>query len=419
MSVLIKNTGVLSCEEVIKDTNLFIKDGVISYIGSSADFKADTVIDGRNKVVMPGLVNAHTHVAMTLFRSYADGLPLEEWLFNKIFPVEDRLTDEDIYWGSMLGILEMIASGATAFNEMYAGTEAIARAVEETGVRAVISRGLLYSGTENTKTEKRLLECMEFYKGYNGTAGGRIRAAFGMHSVYTCSPEYLRDCALSAAELNAPAHIHLSETGTEQENCIKTYGKTPAMVMDEAGVFDLPCVAAHCVHLTDEDMKILSSRGVYAAFNPSSNLKLKSGIAPVSKMMDAGVKMCLGTDGASSNNNLNMMEEMHIGALLSGVSARDMFFMATKAGANALGFENTGDVKEGMRADILIIDTDKPHFHPEHDIRANMVYSAQGGDVSTVLVDGKVLYHKGEYKTADYERIKFNVEKCRKRLFEV
>ncbi len=419
MSILIRNTTVLSCDDIRKDVNIYISDGVIKYIGSKCDFEAGEVIDGTNKAVIPGLVNAHTHVPMTLFRSYAEGLPLEQWLFEKIFPAEDRLSDEDIYWGAMLGILEMIASGCTSFNEMYAGTKEIAKAVSETGVRAVISRGLLYDGKENTKTEQRLTENIEFYKEYNNAADGRIKVGFGMHSVYTCSPEYLRACANTAAELGAVAHIHLSETATEQNNCIKTYGKTPAEQMRDAGVFDLPCVAAHCVHLTEGDMEILAGNGVFAAYNPSSNLKLKSGIAPVMKMREKGVRVCLGTDGASSNNNLNMMEELHLGALLSGMSADDAFKMATCEGAAALGFDNTGDIKEGMCADMVLIDIDKPHFYPMHDLRSNIIFSAGGADVWATIADGRLLYKDGEFKTADFERIKFNIEKCKERLFDV
>lgn len=414
MKTLIKNAKVLIGDS-LKEINILVEGEVIKYLGDEEPF-VDTVIDGTHKVALPGLVNAHTHSPMTLLRSYADGLPLEKWLFEKIFPIEDKMVYEDIYWGSMLGILEMIASGTTAFNDMYGFVEAIFEAVSDTGIRANLCRGLLSDKTKDFESDERLKANIEDFKKYNGALGGLVTVGFGIHSVYTCTPEYLRACAYEAKRLGSMAHIHLSETETENKNCIQKYGKTPTEQMHDAGVFDLPCVAAHCVHLSNTDMKILAAKGVSAAFNPTSNLKLRSGIAKIQDMIDAGINVAIGTDGASSNNNLNMMEELHIGGILSGVKSETAFNMGTKNGVTALGYKNIGEIKEGFKADIILLDVDKPHFYPVHDMRANIIYSASGADVCSVMVNGKLLYHKRQFLTADFERIKYNAEKCKNRL---
>lgn len=416
MSILIKNADILSSGSLTENTNIFIEGSRISYIGDRNDFEADTVINGRHRVVMPGLINAHTHSSMTLFRSYADGLPLEQWLYTKIFPAEDKLAGEDVYNASALAILEMLSTGTTAFCDMYFFIEDIAKAVEQTGIRAKICRGLTNSSKSGFESDERIKENIDFFNKHHNTCGGRITVGFGMHSVYTCTPEYLKYCAGAVKELGAMSHVHLSETETENKNCIAAYGKTPAEIMLEAGVFDTPCIAAHCVHLSEEEMDILKSKGVTVAFNPTSNLKLKSGTADIDKMAQKGLNIALGTDGASSNNNLNMFEEMHIGALVSGLGSEQLLSMATVNGARALGIEDLGKIEQGATADMILVDTDKPHFYPDHDIAANMIYSAQGADVETTIVDGKILYDKGEYKTADFEKIKYNVTKSMERL---
>lgn len=417
MSILIKNATVLSCNTLAKNVNIFIEEDCINYIGEKDDFKADTVLNGNNRVVMPGLVNSHTHSSMTLLRNYADGLPLEEWLFTKIFPVEDKMSPTDAYHGTELAILEMLASGTTTFNDMYTWQfmDNIAKAVSESGIRANLTVGLLSGNTNGFETDERLNKNIELYKKFHGSEKGHIRIGFGLHSVYTCTPEYLKYCGEAAHSLGAMCHIHLSETLTENEGCMAKYQKTPTVLMNEAGVLDGPCVAAHCVHLNDNDREILAEKGVSIALCPSSNLKLKSGIANIPAM--GSLNLTVGTDGASSNNNLNMFEEMHLAALLSAFPAERVLSAATINGAAALDFENIGEVREGFKADLIIVDTDKPHHVPMHDLRAAMVYSAQGSDVETTIVDGKILYHKGEFKTADYERIKYDVQKSKNRLF--
>ena len=417
MSILIKNVRIITSGTDAYSANIFIDNDKITYIGDKADFEADDVINGNGRVVMPGLVNCHTHSSMTLFRSYAEGLSLEDWLFTKIFPAEDRLCGEDVKNGTLLAALEMIASGTTCFNDMYFFLDDIAEAVAQTGIRAHISRGLSNNNRIEYKNEEKYLDNLRFFKDFNGAADGRITAGFSLHAVYTCSPEYLKYVSDGVKEVGGTMHVHLSETETENKNCISSYGVTPAALMERAGVFDIsPCVAAHCVHLSDSDMEILMRHGVYAAMNPSSNLKLRSGIPDIKRLKDAGIGITIGTDGASSNNNLNMFEEMHIAALLSGLSPDDIITAATKTGAEALGLSNIGEVKEGFRADLILIDTDKPHFHPIHDLRADMVYSTQGSDVETVIINGKIVYKNREFLTADFEKIKFDAEKSKNRL---
>jgi len=415
MAIIFKNVDVLTWDKYLKNTNVSVTGNKISKIGDVQQSENDEIIDGKGKILMPGLCNTHTHTSMTIFRSYADGMNLEDWLYTKIFPAEDRLCGEDVYSGTALAMLEMISTGTTSFQDMYFFTEDIAAAVSDTGMRGKICRGLVNGDTEGFENDERLYGNIDFYKKYHGSSDGRITVGFGMHSVYTCSPQYLSYCAQAVKELGATSHVHLSETQVENGNCIKNYGKTPTVLMNDAGVFDTPCTAAHCVHLNDEDISILKEKNVYVANNPSSNLKLRSGIADMEKLINNGINVSFGTDGASSNNNLNMFEEMHIGALLSGLSSQQALKMATVNGAEAIGI-NAGDIKEGALADLILINCDKPHFYPVHDMRANMVYSAQGSDVECTMVDGKILYYKGEFKTADFEKIKYEAEKSKGRV---
>lgn len=415
MAIIFKNIDILTWDQHTVNVDVSVEGNIITSIGKAEPKDGDTVIDGRKKVLCPGFVNAHTHAAMTLFRSYADGMQLEEWLYKKIFPAEDRLCGEDVYSGTALAMLEMMQGGCTAFHDMYFFTEDIARAVKDTGMRGKICRGLVNGDTSGFENDERINGNIDFYNKYNGSCEGRITVGFGMHSVYTCSPQYLAYCADAVKELGATSHIHLSETVTERENCITSYKKSPTKLMCDAGVFQSPCTAAHCVHMDDEDIAILKENNVSVAYNPSSNLKLKSGIAPIEKFLNNGINVALGTDGASSNNNLNMMEELHVGALLSGVDSKAAFKMATLSGAKALGIGG-GDIKAGELADLVVIDTDKPHFYPMHDLRANIVYSAGSEDVYLTMVDGKIVYQNGEFKTADFEKIKYEAEKSKGRV---
>lgn len=431
MGILIKNITVLSMGEnknPIENTNIYIVDDKIQHIGHlKGDIKVERVIDGKGKVALPGLINAHTHISMSLLRNYADDVPLHEWLTEKIWPVEAKLTSEDVYWGSMLSIVEMIQSGVTCFSDMYFFMDEVAKATEESGIRGVLSRGLIEEDGENSRkinTEK-LEDTRDLYNNWHGKADGRIKVMVSPHAPYTCSPDYLKRIMNLADKLGAGIHIHLSETRKEVEDSFNQFNKSPIEHVNDLGLFQYPTLAAHCVHISDKDIEILSKNNVAVVNNPGSNLKLASGFAPVQKMLDKGVCVALGTDGSSSNNNLNMFEEINLAALINkavdeeavSVPAIKAIEMATINGGKALNWEEEiGSIEVGKKADLILIDMDKPHLYPKHNVVSAVAYSCQASDVETVIVDGKIVMEGYEIKTIDVEKIMYNAEKSAKDL---
>lgn len=431
--ILIKNCIVVPMVNSLEDGEDLYYLGEIAIEGNKLktvgplgsvepSWQADIVIDGTNMVALPGFVNAHTHAAMTLLRSYADDLPLMQWLQEKIWPAEAKLTDEDIYWGTKLSILEMLLSGTTTFADMYFFMPQVAKAVEESGIRACLSRGMIGIGES---AQLAINESIEFIEQWHGRAGGRITTMLGPHAPYTCPPVYLEQVMKMAEKYKVGIHIHVAETLSELEGIKKQFGKTPVKHLSDLGLFNYPTLAAHCVHVNDDDIAILREKNVSVAHNPESNMKLASGIAPVPAMLKAGVNVALGTDGASSNNNLDMLEEMRAAALLHKVNALDptvvsayqALEMATKNGARALGLgEKVGMLKAGMLADVVLFNFAKPHLYPRHDLIAHLVYSAHGSDVDTVIVDGKILVRAGKPLDLDVEEIYAEVEKRANRL---
>ena len=433
MNILIEGIDILTADpavEFIRDADIGIADGRIAFIAPAGhtpgDFRQERRISGRHRLAMPGFVNAHTHCAMTLMRNAADDLPLHEWLFNKIFPMEDRLTDEDVYWGTSLGAAEMIKSGTTAMADMYLHMDSTAKAISETGIRANLSRSPLeFHSDGELKAIDVFGDCEEYYRKWNGSSNGRIKVYIEVHSTYLFDTVSLRRASDLAKRLDTGIHIHLLETAKERKDSFEQYGKSPVEICAETGIFDVPVIGAHLVHVSDEDIGLLKKYDVNAAHNPTSNLKLGSGISPVPEMLKAGVNVALGTDGAASNNNLNMFEEMHLAALMHKgigqdpelVSARQAFRMATANGARAIGFgEETGVIRAGMKADMILLDMDKPHLVPMNDPFSAVVYSAQGSDVDTVIVDGEILMEQRELKTIDEERVKYEATEISKRL---
>ncbi|HEX3011347.1 MAG TPA: amidohydrolase [Syntrophomonadaceae bacterium] len=427
MDLLLDNITIIPMTTrglVIEKGFIIIRDNLIYQMGSgtSPSGQYDKVIDGTNKVAIPGFINTHTHAAMTLLRGYADDLPLMEWLQTKIWPLEDRLTGDDIYWGTLLANVEMIKSGTTAFADMYFHMDQTARAVEKSGLRGILSRGMIGVGPEN---QLAIDQSRALFAEWNGAANGRIKFMLGPHAPYTCPPDYLKQVIDLADELGAGIHIHLAETRGEAEDIKKQYGKTPIELMDEVGLFKHQVLAAHCVHLTDNDIEILASRGVGVAHNPESNMKLASGIAPVPEMLQAGITVALGTDGASSNNNLDMLQEMRTCALLHKVNSFDptvipaeqALEMATLNGARVLGLEQeTGKLEAGMKADIVLLSLSEAHMIPRYDILANIVYSGQASDVQTVIVDGKIVMEDRVIKTLDEQEVLKQCKSIAKRL---
>ncbi len=384
--------------------------------------EVDRLIEGDDLILLPGLINTHGHAAMTLFRGYADDLPLMRWLEDKIWPAENQLTGDHIYWGTMLAITEMLKGGTTTFTDMYFFMERVAEAVAASKMRVMLSRGLAEG--ENAG-DKLLQEAEELIDNWQGQENGRINTSLGPHAPYTCSPKFLEKIMNIAARTGRPMQIHLAETAGEVEKHRREYGNSPIMHMDNIGLFEFKVIAAHCVHLSDEDISILARRGVGVAHNPGSNLKLGSGIAPVTALLEAGVKVALGTDGAGSNNNLDMFEEISLAALLpkgihqdpTVVPAKEALKMATSAGAEVLGLSDLGKLKEGYRADLIALAGSAPHLNPLYNPLGHLVYAAAAADVSLVMVDGQILVDKGELTGLDEERIIYEASKLAYRLF--
>lgn len=420
--ILIKGCTIVPISGPVIEEGVIAVDGDrLYYVGLAkalpAGWQADTVIEAVDKVALPGLVNAHTHAAMALLRSYADDLPLKEWLEKKIWPREARLTREDIYWGTKLALLEMIRTGTTTFADMYFHMDAVAEAVVEAGLRGCLSQGLI--GLQDGDGG-RLTTGVSLVKEWQGAGDGRITPMLGPHAPYTCPPEYLIKVADTAAGLGVGLHIHLAETKGEVADIQSRYGATPIALANRLGLFELPVLAAHCVHLTTEDISILAEKKVGVAHCPESNLKLASGVAPVKAMLSAGVNVAIGTDGAASNNNLDMVGEMRTCALLAkgisgdptAVPAHQALVMATINGARALGLEKEiGTLEAGKKADLILVNKRLPHMMPSHNVEADIVYAASGNDVDTVIVNGKILMSRGEVKTLDVEEIYTEVKK--------
>ncbi|MDF2987946.1 MAG: amidohydrolase [Eubacterium sp.] len=428
--LLIKNVDIIT----MNDGNMIIENGFIGVADKKICFVSDKLpddvsfkkeIDGNGKIAMPGFVNAHSHSAMTLMRNYADDIALEAWLFDNIFPIEAKLTDKDVYWGTMLGIAEMLKSGVTAFADMYMFMDEVARAVTETGIKANLCKSPVqfFEGGELKRLD-RSQGTVDYYNQYHNSADGRIKVFVEIHSTYMFNEKTLTNAAALAKQLNTGIHIHLLETATEVQSSKRDYGMTSIEICKKTGVLDVPVLAAHCVHLTDSDLEIMKEMNCSISHNPTSNLKLGSGIARVPEMLKLGINVCLGTDGASSNNNLNMFEEMNLAALIHKGVAMDpqlmkadtILKMGTSNGASAIGFTDTGKIAEGLKADIILIDTDKPHFYPKNNPLSTLVYSAQASDVDTVIVDGRILMQNREFTAIDEEKIKYEVHALSKRL---
>lgn len=426
MRILLKDSTLLPTPDGSEEgVSIVIEGERISRISPSASDEAagasfDRVIDCRGKLVMPGLVNAHTHLAMVLFRGYADDLPLEQWLKGAIWPAEKYLRKEEIYWASLLGISELLRCGVTAFADMYFHTEEVARAALQSGIRASIAQGMI--APDKVKGERELEEGMRLFEGWHGAAGGRIRVTLGPHAPYTCGEDLWRRAVELAEHHHIRIHTHLAETRAEVAKSLERYGQSPVEYLEGLGAFAAPVLAAHCVHLSDRDIDILAEHGVRVVHNPTSNMKLGSGIAPVNRLLDRGVNVALGTDGAASNNDLDMWEELCLAALLAKVGgdptalpARAALKLATINGAQALGWEDSGEVKEGMLADLIIINLDRPHLIPQFNLVSNLVYSANSRDVETVIINGAIVMEDGQIKSFDEEEVKVKMKEIGKR----
>ncbi|NJE76666.1 amidohydrolase family protein [Thermococcus sp. ES12] len=423
MSILIKNGHVIYGEnfEVVK-ADVLIEGNRVVKVAKEINEAADTVIDAKGKVVSPGFINLHTHSPMGLFRGLADDLPLMDWLQNHIWPREAKLTREYTKVGAYLGALEMIKTGTTAFLDMYFFMDAVAEVVEESGLRGYLSYGMIDLGDpEKTGKEiKEALHTMEFIEKLNSE---RVHFVFGPHAPYTCSIALLKEVRKLANEHGKLITIHVSETMAEIGQITERYGKSPVVLLDEVGFLGNDVIIAHGVWLDSRDIQILARNGVTVAHNPASNMKLASGVMPLQRLLNAGVNVGLGTDGSASNNNLDMLDEMKLAALLHKVhnldptvaDSKTVFRMATLNGAKALRLK-AGVIKEGYLADIVIVDFNRPHLRPINNVISHLVYSASGSDVETTIVDGKILMLDREVLTLDEEKIIDEAEKTIEKL---
>ena len=432
MGILIKNVLAIlpengrvseSEKDIVKETGIYIEGQRITGIGTApAGFKADKTIDGRRKLAIPGLINCHTHSYMSFMRNIADDLSFMDWLFGRVDPIEQKMTDNDAYWGARLAIIEMMKSGTTCFNDMQMNIHQTTRAVKESGMRAMICRGLVGSGNDEAGS-MRLRQAFEEKEAFADC--DRLTFMFGPHAPYTCDDAFMRIVSQKAKENNMGIHVHLSESESEISQIREKYGCTPIEMAEKNGLFDVNCIAAHCVQVTDDDIEIIRKKNVSVVTNPASNMKLGNGFAPVKKMLDAGVNVCLGTDGAASNNSLNMFHEMSLLALIHKglnrdpqcISAAEVFRIATINGAKALGLENEiGSIEVGKKADIAILDLDNPSLIPENNLIAGLSYSANGSEVDTVIIDGKVTMEGRKLLTMDENETYAKVNEIIKRI---
>lgn len=428
MNILIKGAQAIVPQDdndVVINADIYIEGDRITGINKRPDgFKEDKVIDGTDRLVIPGLVNCHTHSYMAFMRNAADDLSFMDWLFGRIDPIEQKMSNEDTYWGALLAIIEMVKSGTTCFNDMQMNPFQTTKAVKESGMRAVISRGLVGNGNDEGG-RRRINETyaeMDFCKDCD-----RITFMMGPHAPYTCDEEYFKIVASEAKKAGVGVHIHLSESESEIEGVREKYDCTPIEMAERNGLFDGLCVAAHCVRIDEKDMDILKAHNVSVVTNPASNMKLGNGFAPVKEMMDKGINVCLGTDGAASNNSLNLFHELGLLTLIHKgthktpqcISAKEAFKIATINGAKALGLDKEiGTIEVGKKADLAIIDLENPSLMPANDMIAALSYSANGSEVDTVIIDGCVVMEGKKMLTVDEKTVYAKVNEIAGRLIK-
>jgi 5-methylthioadenosine/S-adenosylhomocysteine deaminase len=419
--------------EVRSDWFLGIRSGVLDEVGpwiDGRDQECVRFIDAGRRVVMPGLINAHTHLAMSLLRGYEDDLPFHKWLFERVFPVEAQWVDADfVETGVALSALECIRFGTTTVNDMYFFTEAAARVLDRSGLRATLAWPFMDFPVPDEKPlgsaalSSRANRFESFYQLYRDHP--RIRPALGPHAPYTCSDDLIREVTALSKRFDVPVHMHVSETEKEVRDSLQRYGKTPGQRLYDLGALHGRFFAAHGVHLTDAEIDLFRETGASVLYNPDSNFKLGSGIAPIVKFRKAGVLCALGTDGSASNNDLSLFGAMDLGTKAQKVAhqdstamvALDALRLATYEGARALGLgDQVGSLEPGKRADVILLRTDLPHVMPLYSLLSQLVYAYQGLEVDTVICEGKVLLDEGEFQTLDPRVIYPAVERIRKKL---
>ena len=417
MKTVFQNVWVVTenaARDVLQNGTVVVDGDRIAYVGAGLDAlpAGARVVDGRGKkLLMPGLVNGHTHLPMVLFRGGADDMELHTWLNTRVFPMEAKETPQSVTDGAVLALCEMARAGVTTVNDMYTQNRCLLPALEKVPLRATLAMGL-FGQADNA--DEQLADAVAFHREYNGALGGRVRVGLGPHAEYTATLPFLEKCADAARRLDCPLHIHVSETRAEHEACIGRHGCTPVGALDRVGFFDgTRALLAHGVWLSDEDIETVAEKGAAVLHNPCSNLKLGSGIARVPEMLRKGVRVALATDGAASNNSLDLWEEMRICALLhkgrlldaTVLPAEEALYLATRGGALALGYEDVGSVEPGFKADLCLVDLDQPYYHPMTDLVHHIVYGGNSRDVEMTLVDGRVVYERGKPIVEDLDAV--------------
>ncbi len=427
MRLLIKDIAYIDAlsDAVTESGHMIVNGALIEAIGSGDGMgygPFDEIIEGTDRLLLPGFVNAHGHAAMSLLRGYADDMPLEQWLNDLIWPAEAQLSAADIGIGTQLAMLEMIETGTTTFTDMYMHMDQVAAAVIAGGMRAVLGRGLV--GLAPNAAEM-LTQAEAFVSEFEGAGDGRIRTNLAPHAPYTCPPEYLKQILPLAERLGVPLQIHIAETAQEVADSRAQYGLTPTELLHREGLFAFPVVGAHCVHVTEQDIELLAENRIHVAHNPGSNLKLGSGVAPLVKFLERGIVVGLGTDGAASNNKLDLYEEMRLSALLhkgvlqsaTAVTAFQALRLATRGGAETLFLDpKLGSLQAGAPADFQLVDISGPRYYPRHSLLAHIVYSSHAGDVTDVFVAGRPLLRKRQFMTLDKEKILAQAQSIAKKL---
>ena len=422
-SVLIKNAMICAMNSKLFQGDILILDGRITEIARNIEMAADKVIDAAGKVVMPGFVNAHTHVGMSLFRGYADDMELSNWLKKAIWPIEDKMTPEDMYVASMLSFIEMIKSGTTTFNDLYFFEEETAKAAEQIGIRGMLARCVINDGME---ANKRVKEAEDLYNEWNNKANGRIKVCVGLHAPNTCGPDAIKKSVELAQRLNVPIHMHFLETKEEIAQVKEKYNSLVIDYLKQNNLFKVKTILAHGVWADEYDLAELQFHDAHIVCNPVSNCKLGSGIPDVKFLIEGGINCSLGTDGAGSANTLDMFEEIRTMAYsqkllyknASAITAKKVLEMATIKGAKALGLQSEiGTVEVGKKADLIIVDINKPHLTPLHNMYSALAYSANGTDVDTVIIDGNVVMENRKILTINEEEFIQKARETTKRLF--
>ena len=425
--MLFKHIGIID-EKYEYRPDMFVgtENDRITYISSEAPedgTRFGDTYDGKDKVLMPGFYNAHGHSPMSLMRGYGENLPLDRWLNERIFPFEDKLYNDGVYWATLMTMAESIRFGIVSTSDMYFFIDDMVRAISQSGMKSNISRAVTNFGAP-VEESASLKESRDSIRKYHGSEDGRILIDASAHAEYTNDIAMLKAIADLAKEFDVRMHIHLSETEKEHRECIERHGKTPAEVFLEVGAFDVPATAAHCVWVTDSDLDIFKEKGVTVASNPISNMKLASGMCKVVPMYEKGINVAIGTDSSASNNSLNFFEEMKVFSLTGKVTSMDASAMkpqqvlrsASRAGALSQGRDDCGLIKEGFKADVIVIDVSGPNMCPADDMPNDLIFSADGKDVCLTMVDGRVLYKDGEYTTLDIEKTRFETIRAKQKI---